>query len=97
MRLAEHVAHTTDYQAMLSGMTHEQFNMWCAKDIVEPIGNQGTHEILVRLSVLLATFMGQERVKESVFAFWRQDKKEKAAVSDDVAIAALEATGARVT
>ena len=40
MRLAEHVEHTTDVDGMLDRMTPEQFNEWCAKDLVEPIGYQ---------------------------------------------------------
>ena len=38
MRLAEHVAGTVDVDGMLESMTPEQFDEWCAKDAVEPIG-----------------------------------------------------------
>jgi len=38
MRLAEHVAHTVDVDGMLESMSPEQFDEWCAKDAVEPIG-----------------------------------------------------------
>ena len=40
MRLAEHVAHTTDVDGMLESMSPEQFREWCAKDQIEPIGYQ---------------------------------------------------------
>lgn len=42
MRLAEHVAHTVDVDGMLAGMTPEQFDEWCIRDRIEPIGYQ-TH------------------------------------------------------
>lgn len=40
MRLAEHVAGTTDVDAMLDAMTVQQFDEWAAKDMVEPVGYQ---------------------------------------------------------
>jgi|GEM_PF-956959 hypothetical protein len=38
MRLAEHVAGTVDVDGMLDSMTPAQFDEWCVKDQVEPIG-----------------------------------------------------------
>lgn len=38
LRLAEHVAHTVDVDGMLESMTPEQFDEWCLKDRIEPIG-----------------------------------------------------------
>ena len=40
LRLAEHVAGTTDVDGMLDSMTPEQFQEWCIKDQIEPIGYQ---------------------------------------------------------
>ncbi len=37
-RLAEHVAGTVHVDEMLDGMTPEEFDEWCIKDEVEPIG-----------------------------------------------------------
>jgi hypothetical protein len=81
---------------MLDRMTHAQFDEWCAKDLIEPIGTSGTNEILTRLAMMIAGYLGQEDVKPSAFAWWMKSKKDKP-VDDDVAIAALEAIGARKT
>lgn len=86
--------HTTDVDGMLDRMTHEQFDEWCAKDLIEPIGTRGTNEILTRLAMMVAGFLGQEDVSPSAFAWWMESKRDKP-VDDDVAIAALEAIGAR--
>lgn len=77
-------------------MTHAQFDEWCAKDLIEPIGSSGTNEILTRLAMMIAGFLGQEDVSPAAFAWWIESKKDKP-VEDDVAIAALEAIGARKT
>lgn len=79
---------------MLDRMTHAQFDEWCAKDLIEPIGTSGTNDILTRLAMMIAGYLGQEDVKASAFAWWMKSKKDKP-VDDDVAIAALEARGAR--
>jgi hypothetical protein len=78
-------------------MTHDEFHEWCAKDLIEPIGNAGTNEILARLAVMIAVYLGNADAKKSAFAPWMWNKKEEEPVSDDVAIAALEVAGARVT
>lgn len=80
---------------MLAGMTHEEFAEWQAKDIIEPIGHSGTHDILARIGTLIAMFMGNKDAEEKLFKWWQQDKEKP--VSDDVAIAALEMAGARRT
>ena len=82
---------------MLSRMTHAQFEEWHAKDLIEPIGNHGTNEILARLCVLVATYLGQKDVKKSAFAPWMVEPKRSKTVDDDVAIAALQIAGARLT
>ena len=53
MRLAEYVEHTTDVDGMLDRMTPAQFEEWCVKDRVEPIGHN-TH-----MTALLAYFVQQ--------------------------------------
>ena len=82
---------------MLSQMTHAQFEEWHAKDLIEPIGNHGTNEILARLCVLIATYLGQKDVKKAAFAPWMVEPKRGKTVADDVAIAALQIAGARLT
>jgi hypothetical protein len=82
---------------MLARMTHVQFEEWHAKDLIEPIGNHGTNEILARLCVLIATYLGQKDVKKSAFAPWMVEPKKDKPVADDVAIAALTVAGARLT
>lgn len=77
-------------------MSHAQFDEWCAKDLIEPIGGRGTNHILTRLAMLIAAYLGNEDVKPSAFAWWIEDQSDKA-VSDEVAMAALEALGARRT
>jgi len=90
------VAHTTDVDGMLSRMSHAQFDEWCAKDLIEPIGSRGTNHILTRLAMLIAGYLGQDDAKPEAFAWWLKDKTDST-VDDSVAIAALELTGAKVT
>lgn len=78
---------------MLSGMSHKQFDEWCAKDIVEPIGTAGTNEILMRLAMVVAILAGHKEAKVSDFATWVTTTEKPS--DDGVAIAALEAIGAR--
>lgn len=74
LRLAEYVAKTTDVNAMLKTMTHQQWNEWCAKDEIEPIGTpQGLAEILTKLGTMIAAIMGQT-VKDSHFMPWVKEK-----------------------
>lgn len=90
MRLAEHVAKTVHVDAMLDGMTNRQFDEWCAKDIIEPIGHSGTHDILARLGVLIASFMGLKDPKEKMFKTWAKGGKPD---DDGGSFTALEAGG----
>ena len=78
---------------MLSKMSHNQFDEWCAKDIVEPIGSNGTNEILMRLAMVVAMASGLKEAKVSDFATWIKTVDPPA--DSSVAIAALEAIGAR--
>lgn len=94
MRLAEHVAGTLDVDAMLDAMTPEQFMEWQAKDLVEPIGHSGTHEILSMIGALLAAFCGAKDLDQYAFQWWKQ-RPEQAGDSTEAAIAALEAIGAK--
>jgi hypothetical protein len=80
---------------MLSQMSHKQFDEWCAKDLVEPIGSNGTNEILMRLAMVVATGLGHKDVTVGDFATWIATKETF--TDDSVAIAALEAIGARET
>jgi hypothetical protein len=67
---------------MLDGMTHEQFDEWCAKDCIEPIGHGGTHDILARIGYLVAQFMGAKDVEEKTFAWWREDVGQQQTASE---------------
>jgi len=55
LRLAEHVAHTVDVDGMLDGMTPEQFDEWCLKDRIEPIGY--TTHMTALIAWLLHTYL----------------------------------------
>ena len=82
MRLAEHVAHTTDYEAMLSGMSHETFNMWCAKDIIEPIGSmQPVCDILAKIGKIIAAFAGHEMDLADFMPWAKKAKKARAQIT----------------
>ena len=58
MRLAEYVEHTTDVDGMLDGMSTKQFDEWCAKDAVEPIGLESVRAILAQMAMIVANFAG---------------------------------------
>jgi hypothetical protein len=95
LRLAEQRGMNADQ--MLESMTHQEFDEWCAKDMIEPIGNRGTNEILARLCVLIASYLGQKEAKKEAFAPWMRDPKKEKPVSESVAIAALTIGGARLS
>ena len=69
MRLAEYVAHTVDVDTMLDHMTTDQFNEWCAKDAIEPIGEEKTRVILGMIGMILAKFAGANLTEED-FTPW---------------------------
>jgi uncharacterized protein YktB (UPF0637 family) len=63
---------------MLSQMSHEQFDEWCAKDLIEPIGtNDSTCRILTKIGRIIAAFMGQE-MKDKDFMPWIAKHKKRA-------------------
>jgi hypothetical protein len=73
--MAEHIAKTTDVDRMLSEMSHEQFDEWCAKDMVEPIGSMQTVcDILSKIGGIISAFMGHE-MKEEHFMPWKKQAK----------------------
>lgn len=69
MRLAEHVEHTVDVDGMLDRMTTQQFTEWCAKDAVEPIGEEKTRVILGMIGMIVARFAGAN-LTERDFTPW---------------------------
>lgn len=77
LRLAEHVAHTTDVDAMLDLMTPESFEEWCLKDQVEPIGNSGTWSILALIGVTVAQAAGAKNMKVEHFMPWYEAGKPR--------------------
>lgn len=55
---------------MLSEMTHQQFDEWCAKDMIEPIGtSEPMCLILTKIGRIISAFMGQE-LKDKDFMPW---------------------------
>lgn len=70
MRLAEHVAHTVNVDAMLDAMSHQQFDEWCAKDRIEPIGSEATRHILALIGVTVATAAGAKHASVEMFMPW---------------------------
>ena len=58
MRLAEHVAKTTDVDGMLDDMTPQQWIEWQAKDIIEPIGTNSVCGVLAKIGELISAFVG---------------------------------------
>jgi len=77
MRLAEHVAHTTDVDGMLESMSPEQFDEWCAKDAVEPIGYAS--QTLGMIVHLIYSYMTHDSsVDPSMFMPWTKHQSEAA-------------------
>jgi hypothetical protein len=72
-------------------MTHAQFNEWYAKDIIEPIGHAGTHDILARIGVLIAMYMGNKDATEDMFKWWHKEHDRTA--DESAVIAVLESIG----
>ena len=75
MRLAEHVAHTVHVDQLLDSMTPQEFDEWCAKDRVEPIGNERTRHILSMIGALLGVFAGKKDSAPEDFMPWVKVKK----------------------
>lgn len=74
MRLAEHVAHTVHVDAMMDSMTHEQFDWWCAKDEIEPIGH--STRMLGYIASLLSAALGVKATSDEIcqaFTPWVDD------------------------
>ena len=76
-------------------MTHEQFNEWIAKDIIEPIGHAGTHSILAKIGVLISSFLGSKDVTMQSFLYWAENEDKPAEI--ETAFQSLEAIGGRRT
>lgn len=77
LRLAEHVAHTTDVDAMLEGMTVEQFREWQAKDAIEPIGNEATRATLSLFACMVAAALGISEANPKMFMPWIAPPKQE--------------------
>jgi len=69
MRLAEYVEHTVDVDQMLDRMSTQQFTEWCAKDAIEPIGEEKTRVILGMIGIIVAKFAGVN-LSERDFTPW---------------------------
>jgi len=80
---------------MLDNMTPEQWQEWRAKDLVDPIGHRGTHEVLAVFAAMVAEALGAKDVDPMSFMWWREKQQEGLNVNNTAAIMALEAMGAR--
>ena len=59
-------------------MSHRQFDEWCAKDMIEPIGtSEPVCRILTKIGRMIAAFMGQE-MKDRDFMPWIAKHKKRA-------------------
>ena len=74
MRLAEHVAGTVHVDEMLESLTPDQFNEWCAKDIVEPIGYQS--QALGMIVYMIHSYLSEDAQDAEVFMPWLQHAPE---------------------
>lgn len=62
---------------MLSKMSHQQLDEWCAKDMIEPIGTDAELcRILTKIGRMIAAFMGQE-MKDRDFMPWIAKHKKR--------------------
>lgn len=99
LRLAEHVAKTVDVDCMLESMTPGQFEEWRAKDLLEPIGHSGTHEILSMIGALIANYLGSKDQNDSPIDQWHfkwwQERPPQAEATVEGMFAALEMIGAK--
>jgi len=51
-------------------MTHEQFDEWCAKDLVEPIGtSRPLCSVMAKIGMIISAFAGFE-TEENYFMPW---------------------------
>lgn len=87
------MAHTVHVDEMLAEMTIAEFDEWCLKDAVEPIGHAGTHEILSQIAAMLAQYMGVKDADPWTYKWW-QDRPQKQAEADNAAMI-LETAGWR--
>tara|TARA_R110000868_G_scaffold283194_1_gene543632 strand:+ start:294 stop:584 length:291 start_codon:yes stop_codon:yes gene_type:complete len=66
--LAEHVEHTTDVDGMLARMTPGQFEEWCVRDQIMPIG---CHTKMVsHIAWMLANYFSEESIEPEVMMPW---------------------------
>ncbi len=82
---------------MLDQMSPDQFYEWCAKDLIEPIGHAGTHEILSQIAYMLASYLGAKNVTPWTYKFWQTPPQDVDTADAEVAAMALEMMGARRT
>lgn len=98
LRLAEHVAHTVDVDRMLDGMTPKQFDEWCLKDRVEPIGEEASRHILALIGVTIArSFGGAKDVTVENFMPWLTQRRQPQRQSDEQIMAIMATVPGAVT
>jgi len=68
--LAEHVEHTTDVDGMLDRMTPVQFDEWCVRDQIIPIGYET--KMLAHIGWLLSSYFSsaEEPIEAISFMPW---------------------------
>lgn len=57
-RLAAYVAHDVDVEAVLDSITEEQFRLWAAFDLIEPLGPETLYEVLSRIGAVTSAAWG---------------------------------------
>ena len=96
LRLAEHVAGTVNVDAMLETMSPDEFNEWCIKDAIEPIGYH--NQMLGLIAWFLHSYLaGDESVPSEHFMPWLRyaDKPKHSAKAAGDALALIAAQAQR--
>lgn len=98
MRLAE-ACGVFDVDALLLAMTPDQFDEWCAKDAIEPIGQAGVTALLATIGAIIASWStseGNEVKPEEVRRAsvvdgqnWRPIELEEKEASPEAAVALM--------
>jgi len=68
--LAEHVAGTVHVDAMLEEMTPQEFDEWCIRDQIEPIGF--TSQSIGLLTYLVASYLSGGKSSAEDYMPWLQ-------------------------
>ena len=77
---------------MLSGMSHDQWDEWCGKDMIEPIGTpQQLCEVLSRIGSLIAGIVGT-KIEDEQFMPWTKGNPKPEALTPRQSVVAIGQT-----